>query len=450
MEGGAKLLDFGIAKALDSDLKLTQTGTQVGTALYMAPEQIQNTPVSPRTDLYAIGLLIYQGIFGRYPWAWEGKTLFQIYQTILQEPVPFPSSVPQAWQDFFQKALAKRPSDRFSSAMEMVEAFTALIYPTSYSASQTTNSSQGTPRASAEEGTPAPSRPRIETLDAPPTGHHRSKPQENTRTEKESFASKLTSWLISLGAGVVLILLLILGYKLLGYILRGLIWYFQSAERVPWLLIIFSLSGWWASEEKSFLRGLSKVILFFCSILLIYFHIYAWPKAKKIALSDALIHSALQTELNWYEADFEQKRADNSANLEFIRPLPEPLSLQENLSFKDFLRILLRKVYPLYLPAGKYRLPLQVSYIQSNQKPFEEKEPCSDSYGYEGTRWTGYTVQWEEKCILKGTGTIQYSFDLEEKKLLKFEVKLPEDWKPTCEVIPNSEKRYLRYSTGCY
>jgi len=126
-EGGAKLIDFGIAKTLDSDYKLTQTGMQVGTVLYMAPEQIQGMPVSPATDLYAMGLVVYESLFGHFPWDWQGKTQFQLYQMLLTEPPSIPGWAPEAWTTFFAKALAKNPADRFASAYEMKAAFEALI-----------------------------------------------------------------------------------------------------------------------------------------------------------------------------------------------------------------------------------------------------------------------------------------------------------------------------------
>jgi len=126
-EGGAKLIDFGIAKALDSDYKLTQTGMQVGTVLYMAPEQIQGVPVSPATDLYALGLVAYESLFGRFPWDWQGKTQFQLYQTLLTEAPPMPGWAPDTWKAFFDKALAKNPADRYASAYEMKAAFEGLI-----------------------------------------------------------------------------------------------------------------------------------------------------------------------------------------------------------------------------------------------------------------------------------------------------------------------------------
>ncbi|MCS6896293.1 MAG: serine/threonine protein kinase [Bacteroidia bacterium] len=125
-DGTGKLIDFGIAKALDEDFKLTRTGTQIGTALYMAPEQIKGEAVSPQTDLYAIGLVIYECFFGRFPWEWQGLTAFQIYQRLLTEPPPIPQTTPPAVQAFFNKALAKEVANRFSSAEEMHQALVAL------------------------------------------------------------------------------------------------------------------------------------------------------------------------------------------------------------------------------------------------------------------------------------------------------------------------------------
>lgn len=128
-DGTGKLIDFGIAKALDENLKLTQTGTQVGTALYMAPEQIKGEPVSPRTDLYAMGLVVYECLIGRFPWEWEGLTAFQIYQKLLTEPPPIPPGTPEAIQSFLAQALAKAPEERFPSAEAMKEALIALGSP---------------------------------------------------------------------------------------------------------------------------------------------------------------------------------------------------------------------------------------------------------------------------------------------------------------------------------
>ena len=163
-EGGAKLIDFGIAKALDSDYKLTQTGMQVGTLLYMAPEQIQGMPVSPATDLYAMGLVVYESLFGHFPWDWQGKTQFQLYQMLLTEPPSIPGWAPEGWITFFEKALAKSPADRFASAHEMKAAFEALILA---SAGEDTSLRQGIPSASSSR-TPAATAEPISPVPTPP------------------------------------------------------------------------------------------------------------------------------------------------------------------------------------------------------------------------------------------------------------------------------------------
>lgn len=130
-EGGAKLIDFGIAKILDADLNLTQTGAQVGTVLYMAPEQIRGQAVSPQTDLYAMGLLLYECLFGSYPWSHADRPLYEIYKQILEQPPPLPSWAPARWRDFFRRALAKKPKDRYPSAEAMLAALAALGEATS-------------------------------------------------------------------------------------------------------------------------------------------------------------------------------------------------------------------------------------------------------------------------------------------------------------------------------
>ena len=194
-EGGAKLIDFGIAKALDSDYKLTQTGMQVGTVLYMAPEQIQGNPVSFQIDLYAMGLVTYETLFGRFPWDWQGKTQFQLYQMLLSEAPPIPTWTPKPWKTFFDKALAKNPSDRYPSALEMKKAFEALIL----------NSGAHSPAPTYQESTqPSPESPPETPLTPSPTPppSNSNLPTPSTTPKKASpILIPLLLILLVIGAG---------------------------------------------------------------------------------------------------------------------------------------------------------------------------------------------------------------------------------------------------------
>jgi eukaryotic-like serine/threonine-protein kinase len=113
-KGQVKLTDFGIAKDLDATA-LTATGRTLGTAAYMAPEQIRGTPeVSHKTDLYALGVVLYQMLVGRSPF--EGPTAVVLMHSHLNEPPPRPSArlaeIPRALDDLIVKLMAKAPTDR--------------------------------------------------------------------------------------------------------------------------------------------------------------------------------------------------------------------------------------------------------------------------------------------------------------------------------------------------
>ncbi len=120
--GQAKVTDFGIARALSSaDEDLTQAGSVMGTATYFSPEQAQGLPVDPRTDLYSLGVVLYEMVTGRPPFT--GETPLAIaYKHVQDQPAP-PSTVipdlPVALEAVIMKLLAKRPGDRYASAEEL-------------------------------------------------------------------------------------------------------------------------------------------------------------------------------------------------------------------------------------------------------------------------------------------------------------------------------------------
>ena len=114
-----KVADFGIAK-LPEGADITQKGTFVGTVRYLAPEQVDGRPVDPRTDVYALGVVLYECLCGRPPF--DGDTdvavaLARLHSRPLR-PRQVRASVPRPLDQICMRALAQLPEDRFQSAAD--------------------------------------------------------------------------------------------------------------------------------------------------------------------------------------------------------------------------------------------------------------------------------------------------------------------------------------------
>lgn len=123
-EGRPLLADFGIAQALSSGPRLTQTGTSVGTPEYMSPEQGQGLRVDGRSDIYSLGIVLYQMVTGRVPFQ-AHTPVATLYQVVHQPPPPprqLNPRIPAYLESVIMRALAKNPDQRFQSAREMAAA----------------------------------------------------------------------------------------------------------------------------------------------------------------------------------------------------------------------------------------------------------------------------------------------------------------------------------------
>jgi serine/threonine protein kinase len=125
-----KILDFGIAKLLEhKDHKLTRTGSRMGTVLYMSPELVQGKEADLRSDIYSLGVTLFQMLSGREPY---DKTLpeYEVYNNIVHNPLPrvkeFYPMVSSHVQDIIDKATRKEPADRFDSC----DQFLSALHPT--------------------------------------------------------------------------------------------------------------------------------------------------------------------------------------------------------------------------------------------------------------------------------------------------------------------------------
>src|SRR4029079_14042538 len=125
-EGQVKVLDFGLAKLMENaapgpedetrtqQSELTEAGTVLGTVAYMSPEQASARSLDHRTDLFSLGVVLYEMIAGKRPFrgAWHVETM----HAILHDPAPALAGQPSELQDVFDKALAKEPKERYQHA----------------------------------------------------------------------------------------------------------------------------------------------------------------------------------------------------------------------------------------------------------------------------------------------------------------------------------------------
>src|SRR5262249_24687967 len=119
----AYLTDFGLAKAMASTSGLTATGEVIGSVDYMAPEQIEGRRVDARTDVYALGCVLFHAVTGRVPFP-ERESTAKMYAH-LNEPPPATRREASALDPVIRRAMAKEPTDRYPSAGDLGRAAVA-------------------------------------------------------------------------------------------------------------------------------------------------------------------------------------------------------------------------------------------------------------------------------------------------------------------------------------
>ncbi len=121
-DGTVKIMDFGIAKSIIGASKLTQTGIALGTAGYLAPEQIQGQTVDARTDIFAVGVVAFELVTGIRPF--ESATLSNVLYKILNEEPEYPPEADgvcsSELQAVLRRCMAKNPEERYQTAAELL------------------------------------------------------------------------------------------------------------------------------------------------------------------------------------------------------------------------------------------------------------------------------------------------------------------------------------------
>ncbi|MER3487900.1 MAG: serine/threonine-protein kinase, partial [Chloroflexota bacterium] len=127
-DGRVKVTDFGIARAL-AEAQLTLPGMTLGSVHYFSPEQARGEPATEASDVYALGIVLFELLTGRRPW--EGDSAAAVAMARLSGPIPAPSDyragIPPALDAIVYRALALDPADRFPSALAMADALEAFL-----------------------------------------------------------------------------------------------------------------------------------------------------------------------------------------------------------------------------------------------------------------------------------------------------------------------------------
>ena len=113
------LTDFGIARALTATSRITATGLSIGTGHYMSPEQARGVDIDNRSDIYSLGVLLFEAVAGYPPY--QGDDGFAVAFAHVHEPVPTLPEEAARWQPVIDKAMAKSPDDRYPDCQAFIE-----------------------------------------------------------------------------------------------------------------------------------------------------------------------------------------------------------------------------------------------------------------------------------------------------------------------------------------
>jgi serine/threonine protein kinase len=119
-EGYARIMDFGIARSLKAK-SMTGPGVMIGTPEYMAPEQVEGKEVDQRSDIYALGIVLYEMLTGRLPFAGDNPFTIGIKQKseIPEDPKNYNARIPEDLSRLILKCLEKKPDSRYQTAGEL-------------------------------------------------------------------------------------------------------------------------------------------------------------------------------------------------------------------------------------------------------------------------------------------------------------------------------------------
>ena len=116
-DGSPQLTDFGIARAVSERTRMTATGMSIGSPHYMSPEQARGQLVDGRSDIYSLGVVLYEMLTGRLPF--DSADTFEIGLSHINDPVPTLPREVADWQPLLERLMAKAPEDRYASAAEV-------------------------------------------------------------------------------------------------------------------------------------------------------------------------------------------------------------------------------------------------------------------------------------------------------------------------------------------
>ncbi|MDF2825777.1 MAG: pknB 1, partial [Mycobacterium sp.] len=203
-----KVMDFGIARALADSHSVTQTAAVIGTAQYLSPEQAKGDPVDARSDVYALGCVLYEILTGDPPFVGDSPVAVA-YQHVREDPVPPSARNPEISPELdavVLKALSKNPDNRYQSAAEMRADLVRVHSGERPEAPRVFTDAERTSFLAA----PAPPRDRDATENLPRAQSHYVEPPKDDRT------GSVTRWVVAVAVLAVLTVLVTLAINFFG------------------------------------------------------------------------------------------------------------------------------------------------------------------------------------------------------------------------------------------